>query len=28
LKKEIPEWLRKALTDYMERYNREASQGV
>jgi 4-hydroxybenzoyl-CoA thioesterase len=26
LKKEIPEWLRKALTDYMERYNRESSQ--
>jgi 4-hydroxybenzoyl-CoA thioesterase len=28
LKKEIPDWLRKALTDYMERTNRELSQGV
>ena len=28
LKKEIPKWLRKALTDYMERYNRESSQGI
>ena len=24
LKKEIPEWLRKALTNYMEKYNRES----
>jgi 4-hydroxybenzoyl-CoA thioesterase len=28
VKREIPEWLRKGLTDYMERVNRELSQGV
>ena len=27
-KREIPEWLRKSLADYMERDNREASQGM
>ena len=27
-KREIPEWLRKPLTDYTERYNRESSQGM
>jgi 4-hydroxybenzoyl-CoA thioesterase len=27
-KREIPEWLRKGLTDYMERVNRKSSQGM
>jgi 4-hydroxybenzoyl-CoA thioesterase len=27
-KKEIPEWLRKALTDYMVRCNRESSRRI
>ena len=27
-KMEIPEWLRKALTNYMETYDRKSSQGV
>jgi len=27
-KREIPEWLRKPLMDYTERYNRDTSQGM